>query len=61
MNITMGTGSSAHFFGGICSKMAKELLLESIILNIRKNNIPRNILAGGAQEFGLGKSIISEL
>ncbi len=30
-------------------------------LNIRKNNWPRNILAGGAQEFGLGKSTISDL
>ncbi len=30
-------------------------------LNIRKNNRPRNILSGGAQEFGLGKSTISDL
>ncbi len=30
-------------------------------LNIRKNNWPRNILAGGGQEFGLGKSTISDL
>ncbi len=59
----MGTGSSAQFvlfcFGGITVKWQKSCNQKK--LNIRKNNIPRNILARGAQEFGLGNSTISDL
>ena len=50
---------SRIFFGGIAVKWKKSYKQKR--LNIWKNNWPRNILAGGAQEFGLGKSTISDL